>query len=477
MLLLPVLLSVAFPFGPWPEAPPPALVARTSSLAEQLTVSDEKARARAVADLVSLGPSATEPLLELLKNTSPERAEAVRSVLPKFGPQALPWFYWASNRTPFKRDIVEQAALQAAAQMGAAILPGVRTMVESGDDSYRFFGFRILAKMGPDATDLLIRLLKNKDHDVRAAAARVVFERQDPRSADALLEGLGSDDRVVRMYSAHTLGWLRDHRAAEQLVGLLQDPSPSMREAAGAALAKIYEARFLEPLLRLIRWDDDAGTRESTARSMIERSQNDLAIRLARRYRPLSYDAGAEQMARLIYGIWLIASVILFYAFIWLGARFSGEAMRLGIPAASWWSLAALVAFGFYWGRLIVHISGSVELWLLLACVPGAALLSWVAETRPWAPVVLGIGCLGSFALVLVAPLFGQLGPLLLGWLAPRMLWGVAAILIGILIATVALRTNARVLTPFRRATLFGTLAFYAGYGIGWLALWGYLGF
>lgn len=469
MTLLGVVLLAAFQVAPLPP-PSDAVKKQVGDLARELATEDAHIRAKVEERLLALSPEAPEALLEAAKTAGGAQLEAIREILPKFGPSAIEQLFRGSHRSQFKQQMAEDEAIKAVARMGATAIPELRRLSTT---PYKHFVIGVLMRMGSVGVDELVRLLKHPDREVRSSAATALANKADARSADALLGALEGDDPVVWMYAAIGLGHLRDRRALAPLLRLLSDANPSHREAAAGALGKMYEPQLFKPLARAARNDPEPGVRRIAANALM-RSADPVAARLGRRYRPIRISPATEQILQLAVIVRLAVTGLAIYALLWAGMRFSKQSGPLTMRRGVWWALLGIAGVGFVWGRLLTGLSGTVELFLLLACVPAAAWFVWTAGPRPkvllWPASGLGVGCL----LVTLAPLGGMLGFVVLTGVAPWVVVGVLAV------SPVIAWWMGRNADPverrtFGRAAVVGMVAFYVGYGIGWAALWGYL--
>lgn len=463
-------LALAAASGASPGPPSEQLTDRVRILAAGLTAADPHQRARAEQQILALGPEGTEPLLVILKTADPAQAEAIDRLLPRFGPEAIPTLVVAPARTGPYTQVAREAALEAVARMGQSAFPDIRKLLDSDYEGRRGFGIGALRRMGPLAREELTALLRHPRQDVRSSAAYVLAGFRDPRSADALLDGLASGDASVQSSSAEGLAALGDRRAIEPLLGLLDSPSVGLRMSVVAALGKLYEPRIRSPLVHAMRHDSEVVVRNIAANALISQRGDPLAMRLSRRYRPPTISPDVEDPERLVHMLRLVMTGFLIYGALWAGARWS----RGWLPWPIWLSAVSVAAVGFYWGFRAVAVTPTVERWLLQIAVPASAGLALAIgpKTKVLLIPLAGFGL--SVCLTVVGAATGVLGWLFLSWLAPRFL--VAVLLATSVVAIVQMFRplgDRQTLWRFRVAALLGLAAFYAGYVIGWRALWG----
>jgi HEAT repeat protein len=396
-----------------------ASVDGVSPLAKKLCSEDGRMRAAAERDLLAMGPEAVAPLLEILSRGDDVQKMAIRELLPRYGPEAIEFLGEAGSRDlgGMDRRVMWNAAAEAVARMGEPAIPIVMERFKNPGALFTF-ATQVLALMQQrdhSATPLLVPLLDSPTKEERQEAAALLANFPDPRAYDALIKALKSDDPVVRMYSGLGLGRIGNRQAVESLIGKLNDPVIEVREAAIGALGQMYEPRFRTRFGVVARTDPEHSVR-NVAASWLLRTRDPLAIRLGRRYKPISIDPVRELWIEIRYFLTLAVTFVvlslLALACVAIGSRFR-VAIRW-VPVAV--GASALAVFGFFWGGLLPQVSGNVEYVLLLLVAPAA----------------VGATYLAAYGMSL--DLRGLAGPVAFG-------------------------------------------AFYLGYGAGWLWLWGYLGF
>jgi hypothetical protein len=91
----------------------------------------------------------------------------------------------------------------------------------------------------PTAVEPLTQALRDRDADVRQAAASVLGEIGDKRAVASLIQALKDKDGRVHAAAATALGKIGDTQAIEPLNAALKDESDSVRSAAAQALDTI----------------------------------------------------------------------------------------------------------------------------------------------------------------------------------------------------------------------------------------------
>lgn len=390
-------------------------------LISQLASADPQVRTKAGRELLAPGPLGLRALLDAAAGRNAVVAEEARKVLTSAGPEAIDRLRAVGLLTAADHPERREEAIRAVARMGGAAMPHVLRTFARGDPAGDDWAFAmwVLNVMGDLSTEPLIPLLKHPTPQVRHSTATILSQRGDPRTYDAFLEGLGSEDEGVRTPCARGLGNIGDHRAAGALLTALNDQGFTTRRAAAAALGKLWEPRFLRPLARLARADKDIEVRDTASNVLMSYSHDPVGVRIGKRYKPYRLSPAYELTIQLAFAL----RFALTGGFLLVLAVIVARRMRAG-DGAHWvtvaWTAGLAGGVGFLWGRVVEHIWYVIEYLLLFGVVPAVGVLGCV-------PVLMFLR-----------------------------------------------RETAR---PAVRAWLITVGGFYAGYWIGWLALWGHLGF
>ncbi len=120
---------------------------------------------------------------------------------------------------------------------------------------------------GAQAVGPLMEALKDDFPDARRNAALALGRTGDVRAVDALIAALIDDDSHVRSYAAGALGQLGDVRAVDALIAALKDDDSHVRSYAAGALEQLGDVRATEALRRAT-WDDQEIVRTSAVRAL-----------------------------------------------------------------------------------------------------------------------------------------------------------------------------------------------------------------
>ena len=104
----------------------------------------------------------------------------------------------------------------------------------------------------------VINALKDEDHLVQMAAARILGETGNPLVVEPLVATLRTNKYyAVREEAAHALGKTKDPRAVEALVEALNDEHSGVQRLAAASLGEIKDPRAVNPLVLTLKEDRD----------------------------------------------------------------------------------------------------------------------------------------------------------------------------------------------------------------------------
>lgn len=108
----------------------------------------------------------------------------------------------------------------------------------------------------PQITEVLLRLFRHHDTEVRLAAAQAVAAREDASPAHFM--GLLQDASFeIRLVAVQFLGRIRHSQIAEVLCPLLDDPSLQVRQATAVALGQLGNASAIEALVVSLADEDE----------------------------------------------------------------------------------------------------------------------------------------------------------------------------------------------------------------------------
>ncbi len=313
----------------------------------------ESVREAAERELLGMGTAAVIPLCKL------KEYKGVRELLPRFGLAAVP-------------ELVRFGDSETLNAIGPSVIPAVLAYWRENPSR---INPAVLSGFGRKATPYLLPLLEDPEIKLRSMAAGLLVMSMDPVAWDAMMKALESNDTAIQQPAAAYMQELRDPRASEAFLRLTAHQSWVMREVGLTGLASVYQPRFLGPMLARAKWDAEVMVRNTACGSM-EIVGLPLLKRLAKRYRPQSYDpaaAAAVQLAQLM----LFGTSVAFSTLI-IGIR-KWAVSRLGPGhVAAWLGLLAALSWGVFWGFWVRRVGGVDELAFLVIAIPFAMLVARV---------------------------------------------------------------------------------------------------
>ena len=212
---------------------------------------DAAVRIAAAGALRTLGwkPSTREEvaLFEIALGNTPAAAPAENA--PRVPPAVA-----ENEDTSFHRRMAAEALKE---RNDPARIKTLLTNLRSGDLLVRVSAVHDLGQINdPEITEVLLKLFRYEDPEVRLAAAQVAAGREDAPPAHFL--GLLQDASAeVRLTAVQFLGRIRHQQIAEVLIPLLADTSLQVRQATATALGCIGNASAIEALVVSLADADD----------------------------------------------------------------------------------------------------------------------------------------------------------------------------------------------------------------------------
>ncbi len=118
---------------------------------------------------------------------------------------------------------------------------------------------------------VLIQLLKDKNAEVRANAAKALGDLNDKRAVPGLIDALKDRHVIVRRSAAYALSNIGDERAVPGLINALKDEDAEVRAYAARALGNRGDKRAFPALIKALK-DVNANVRRNAAKALGDRS-------------------------------------------------------------------------------------------------------------------------------------------------------------------------------------------------------------
>ncbi len=193
-------------------------------------------------------PSLDELREQAARADAEDRREAALA-LGRTGPEGVPLLVRLLGDADWR---VRKTAVEAlAARGGPEIIAALIDRLHSHDNAgARNSAIEALVRIGRDAVDALLPLLRHRDPDVRKFAVDILGDIGDRRATSGLITGLADKDENVGVACAEALGKLRDPAAVDPLLACLNQSTRGWLDyAAAEALGAIGDQRALGPLL------------------------------------------------------------------------------------------------------------------------------------------------------------------------------------------------------------------------------------
>jgi len=187
----------------------------------------------------------TIPSRLLFKKKFPERKGEITAVIGIYIIllAGLSHFYVRSHALPKIPDEISSVESESRAERY------IQTLRLTDNWHFRRPYVGALERIGEQAVDPLIGLLKDPDPSLRQIAASTLGRIGSPRAVDALIESLSDKDSNIRWDAARALGQIRPEKAVEPLITMLKDESGPVFCQAATALGRIGSMKALNPLI------------------------------------------------------------------------------------------------------------------------------------------------------------------------------------------------------------------------------------
>lgn len=242
-------------------------VALKPLLEDGLTNADKDVRRNSTQALIHIGYQALPELIRALETGAVPVRVGAAEVIGELGSERGIAPLIATLGFAGDED-VRLTAKEALVQIGAPAVPALIAALEDANYLIRLYAADGLGEIGPPeanpAEEPLLNHLQKDDHRlVRISAAYALGKLGQTTAVGPLLRVLAEKDKDLREAAAVSLGLLKDSRAIGPLMALLRDETPAVREQAAEALGRLGPQS--EPLLVKELLEGPPGTREAAA--------------------------------------------------------------------------------------------------------------------------------------------------------------------------------------------------------------------
>src|SRR5689334_6801189 len=136
------------------------------------------------------------------------------------------------------------------------------SMLQNDDPAIRIAAIRELHRYKGPGTDAIVPFLKDPSVEVRQWTAEELKDAPPSYVAEPLIEALKGDEAKVRANAADALGRTHNPIALQPLLDiLLNDPEPTVRQAATVGLLYLAHPDSIDALLNALQHDVDVKVR------------------------------------------------------------------------------------------------------------------------------------------------------------------------------------------------------------------------
>ncbi|MBW2537591.1 MAG: HEAT repeat domain-containing protein [Deltaproteobacteria bacterium] len=149
--------------------------------------------------------------------------QMIRALAGRAGPES--WLAHVATEAPLAVRVAALEALEGS-DVGGDVEQAVRLALSSARASVRAAALHACQRLGDGAVESAVRLLLDKDFDVRTEAARCLGRLGDSRALKPLMQALEREHSVAAIRAVARLG---DHAATAALLGMLQEDHAETR--------------------------------------------------------------------------------------------------------------------------------------------------------------------------------------------------------------------------------------------------------
>jgi HEAT repeat protein len=251
-------------------------------------------------ELVILGVSALEPLIQALQDENSKVRKSTAEALGKIGDvRAVAPLIQALDD---ERWEVRWGASGALGEIGdkSALAPLIHALKDE-DIKVRKSVAEALGNMGEPAVEPLIQTLEDKDSEVRKKAVKALGKLGDARAVGPLLQALHDSKSEVRKKAAKALdklGWkpgddservhyllakkkwaelvILGESAVKPLIQALEDTDSEVRKGAAETLGKIGDVKAVGPLVHALKYEITL----PSSRPIVQKAMRDALAKL-----------------------------------------------------------------------------------------------------------------------------------------------------------------------------------------------------
>jgi HEAT repeat protein len=225
-------------------------------LIQALSDADAKVRAKVAEVLGKIGDKkAIEPLVRVLKKDENYIVQTrVVWALGNIGGPAIEMLVRISKDVDSN---IRAKILEVIGRFGGrTAIDSMIAALRDPDFDVRIKAAWMLVRIGEPSLPALIQTLRDPDVNIRAKAAEILGKIANKRATYPLIQTLKDSDITVCEKAIEALGKIADPKAVDPLIEALETHDPGIQAYAAEALGKISDQRAVDPLLQLIKNDN-----------------------------------------------------------------------------------------------------------------------------------------------------------------------------------------------------------------------------
>jgi HEAT repeat protein len=236
-------------------------VDKTESLIGQLQSFDSNLREQAAQALGRTGDDrAVKHLVAALKDDDSDVRQKAAQALDRLG-------WRAQNEAEQQIYFIAKRDWDKCLKMNPVTMKELIRVMNDKNPQVRKKATETLGKIENPAVEPLVAALRDDDDRVRAKAADALIKIGGIGVTQAFIVALTDNNPYTREKAADALGCIGDSCATKLLVAALNDTSWRVREKAAEALGRIGDSYAIEPLIAALK-DDDSDVRQKAAEAL-----------------------------------------------------------------------------------------------------------------------------------------------------------------------------------------------------------------
>ncbi len=250
-----------------------------------IRVLSDKNKAIRQAALIGLGnmkiPVASRQIVPLLKDSDlTVQARAIETLIKIHDPDVVKYLI---DILQDESEYIRRAAVEVLNEVGDA--SAIKDLLNAMRDKDWWVKVRAADALGtiggPKVVDAIVEIINDKDEFLRRTAVEILNTLKDERAVSHLIKALADEDWWVRERAADALANMGCTDAVPALIKMMQKQPKSVIVAI-KALAQLQDPAAIDPLLKLLKSDDEDIKKEAIqALKRVTNEQNSARVKKA----------------------------------------------------------------------------------------------------------------------------------------------------------------------------------------------------